>query len=47
MFRIFEIFDKKMRFLIGKYKIEKNRKSEKIGRRPIKVKIWYILLKLN
>ena len=33
MFRIFEIFDKKMRFLIGKYKIEKIRKSEKIGRR--------------
>ena len=30
MFRIFEIFDKKMRFLIGKYKIEKIRKSEKI-----------------
>ena len=30
MFGIFEIFEKKMRFLIEKYKIEKNRKSEKI-----------------
>ena len=27
---LFEIFHKKMRFLIGKYKIEKIRKSEEI-----------------
>ena len=30
MSRIFEIFDKKMRFIIEKLKIEKNPKSEKI-----------------